>query len=57
MIRKAGPVTSHDITLVVFQWIIKQDYKNKYLVTGDWIQSNNIFSRVVNEVVYYHCVF
>ena len=20
------------------QWIIKQDYKNKYLVTGDWSQ-------------------
>ena len=22
-----------------FQWIIKEDYKNKYLVTGDWSQS------------------
>ena len=28
-------MTSHDITLVYFQWIIKQDYKNRYLVTGD----------------------
>ena len=26
---------SHDIILVLFKWIIKQDYKNKYLVTGD----------------------
>ena len=32
-------VTSHDNTLVLFQGIIKQDYKNKYLVTGDWSQS------------------
>ena len=30
---------SHDIILVLFQWIIKQDYKNKYLVTGNWSQS------------------
>ena len=30
---------SHDIILVLFQWIIKQDYKNKYFVTGDWGQS------------------
>ena len=26
---------SHDI-LVLFQWIIKQDYKTKYLATEDW---------------------
>ena len=31
---------SLDIILVLFQWIIKQDYKKKYLVIGDWSQSN-----------------
>ena len=30
---------SHDIILFLFYCIIKQDYKNKYLVTGDWSQS------------------
>ena len=30
---------SHGIILVLFMWIIKQDNKNKYLVTGDWSQS------------------
>ena len=30
---------SHDIILVLFCRIKKQDYMNKYLVTGDWGQS------------------
>ena len=32
---------SHDIILVLFYWVIKQDYKcyNKRLATGDWSQS------------------
>ena len=30
---------SNVIILLVFQWIIKQDYKKKCLVTGDWSQS------------------
>ena len=30
---------SHAIILVLFKCIIKQDYKNKYLVTGDRSQS------------------
>ena len=30
-IIKAGLIISHDITLVLFQWIIKNDFKNKYL--------------------------
>ena len=29
----------HDIILVLFWWIFKQDYKNNYLVTGNWSQS------------------
>ena len=29
---------SDDIILFLFKWI-KQSYKNKYLVTGDWSQS------------------
>ena len=29
---------NHDIILFLFQWIIKQDYKEK-LVTEDWSQS------------------
>ena len=29
----------HDIILVLFQWIIRHDYKNLYLVTRDWSQS------------------
>ena len=44
MTIKTGLVTSlysHDIILVLFQWIIKKDYKNKYLVTGDWGQSKH----------------
>ena len=32
---------SHHISLVLFQLIIKEDYKNEYLVTGDWNQSKN----------------
>ena len=32
-------MTSHDTTLVLFQWIIKQDDKNKYLITEDGSQS------------------
>ena len=42
MTIKDGLVTSlsiYDIILVVFQWIIKQDYKNKYLATWDVNQS------------------
>ena len=42
MTIKAILVTSHDFTLVLFQWIIKQDYENKYLVTGDWSQSTSV---------------
>ena len=35
-----GSLNSHDIILVVFKWIIKQDCKKKCLVTGDWSQSS-----------------
>ena len=36
---------SRDIILALFNWIIKLDYKNKYLVTGDWSQSiHNIWA-------------
>ena len=31
-------MTSHDTTLILLLWIVKQDYKNKYSVTGDWSQ-------------------
>ena len=31
----------HDIILVLFYWIIRHDYTNKYLVTGDWSQSSS----------------
>ena len=37
--EQQSQVTSHDITLVLFQRIITLDYKNKYLVTGYWSQS------------------
>ena len=37
---------SHDIILVLFQWIIEQDYKNKYLVTGDWSKSTDLLNIV-----------
>ena len=30
---------SHSLILVLFDWIIKQGYKSKYLVSGDWSQS------------------
>ena len=43
MTRKAGHYSnqlySHDIILVLFKSINQQDYKNKYLATGDWSQS------------------
>ena len=32
---------SHNIILVLFWWIIKHDYNNKYLVIGDWSQSTD----------------
>ena len=38
MIIEAGHKWPVIIPLVLFQWIIKQDYKNKYLVTRDWSQ-------------------
>ena len=36
---------SHDIQVILalVYWIIKPDYKNKYLVTGDWRQSRQIW--------------
>ena len=37
---------SLDIILVLFQWIIKQDYKNKYSVIGDWSQSNFLHKKL-----------
>ena len=45
---------SHDIILVLFQWIIKQNYKEE-IVTGDWSQSmdrytsSDIFSRLYQD--------
>ena len=39
----------HDIILVLFKRIIKHNYKNKYLVTGDLSQSSsllNLFQKV-----------
>ena len=30
---------SHEITLVLFLWVIKQIIRKKNLVTGDWSQS------------------
>ena len=44
MTIKAGLVTSlysYNIILALFLWIIRQDFKKKYLVTGDWGQSSN----------------
>ena len=50
---KAGLVTSlysHDIILVLVQWIIRQEYKKKkYLVTGDWSQSTRSPERCRNK--------
>ena len=43
---------SHDIILVLFQLIIKQDYKNKYFVTGDW--SHSVCGRIRRGL---SCVF
>ena len=40
---------NHDIILVLFKWIIKQDYKNKYLVTGDWSQSKSGAMDIVTD--------
>ena len=34
---------SRVITLVLFQRIIKQDFKSKYLVTRDWSRSMTVF--------------
>ena len=35
-------IYSQDTILVLLQWIIKQDYKNNYIVTGDWRHSTRI---------------
>ena len=37
------------IILVLFKWIIKQDYKKKYLVTEDWSQYNTRLCYHENE--------
>ena len=36
MTIKAADQPYNHIVLVLIWWIIKNDYKNKYLVTGDW---------------------
>ena len=33
-------LNNHDIIMVLLQWIIKQEYDNKYLVIGDRSQAS-----------------
>ena len=39
-----------------FWWIIKQDYKNKYLVTGDWSQSTHHSTHKAKELTKYFLI-
>ena len=38
--------------MTLFLWIIKQNYKNKYFVTGDWSQSmRQTAGLVINSII------
>ena len=39
-IKVVTRLNSHDVILVLFFWIFKQDSKKNYLVTGDWSQAS-----------------
>ena len=41
------------IILALFKWIIKQYYKNEYIVTGDWNQSDSTFGILLKRLYFY----